>query len=139
MQNFRQLRVWGEAHRLTLAIYVCTKGFPADERFGLVTQFRRAASSIGANIAEGCGRGTDADAGRCYQIALGSACEVLNHALLARDLGLLDDADFTAIEARATRVRRMLIRLIEALRAPRRSARSSPSSRPPRPPSTQSP
>ena len=115
MQDFRNLRVWRAAHTAALNTYRLTSGFPIQERYGLVSQLRRAASSIGANIAEGCGRGSDADTRRCLQIAFGSACEVLNHALLSRDLGLLDDASFRALEAELSPVRRMLVRLIERL------------------------
>lgn len=116
MQDFRHLRVWAAAHTLALTVYRVTARFPPDERYGLVSQLRRSAASIGANIAEGCGRSTDADARRCFQIALGSACEVLNHALLAHDLGLLNEAEFALVDRHAMPVRRMLIRLIERLR-----------------------
>ena len=116
MQDFRNLRVWRAAHGVALATYRVTAAFPADERFGLASQLRRAAASVGANIAEGCGRSSDADTRRCLQIALGSACEVLNHALLARDLGLLDEATFAELERELSPVRRMLVRLIERLR-----------------------
>ena len=115
MQDFRNLRVWQAAHRLTLSVYRVTSTFPSHERYGLVSQLRRAAASIGANIAEGCGRSSDADARRCLHVALGSACEVLNHALLARDLGLLDEASFIMLESELLPVRRMLVRLIERL------------------------
>ena len=116
MQDFRNLRVWRAAHELTLTVYRATASFPASERFGLAAQLRGAAASVGANIAEGCGRGSDADARRCFQIALGSACEVLNHSILARDLGLLDETTFGAIEMQASPARRMLVRLIQHLR-----------------------
>lgn len=116
MQDFRNLRVWRAAHAATLTTYRLTAQFPTGEQYGLVSQLRRATASVGANIAEGCGRSTDADARRCFQIALGSACEVLNHTLLARDLGLLDQAGFVALEDEMTSVRRMLICLIERVR-----------------------
>jgi four helix bundle protein len=120
VQDFRNLRVWRAAHQLTLSVYRVTDNFPARERYALVSQLRRAAASVGANIAEGCGRGSDADARRCFQIALGSACEVLNHALLARDLGVLDEVAFATLEGEAAPVRRMLVRLVERLRPPPR-------------------
>jgi four helix bundle protein len=116
MQDFRNLRVWRAAHAAALTTYRLTTTFPAEERYGLASQLRRAAASVGANIAEGCGRSSDADTRRCLQIALGSACEVLNHALLARDLGLLDASSFAALEDELSPVRRMLVRLIERLR-----------------------
>jgi len=120
MQDFRNLRVWRAAHEATLLVYRTTDAFPSDEAFGLTSQLRRAAASIGATIAEGCGRSSDADTRRCLHIALGSACETLNHALLARDLGLLDDERFALVESHLAPVRRMLVRLIERISAPRR-------------------
>ncbi len=56
MKDFTKLRVWQESHKLTLQIYVITKKFPSDELYGLTSQLRRSASSIGSNLAEGCGR-----------------------------------------------------------------------------------
>ena len=116
MQDFRELRAWQGAHRTALLVYQVTAAFPRSEAFGLTSQLRRSAASIGANVAEGCGRGSDADTRRCLQVALGSACETLNHLLLAKDLGVLAPADFTRIEAELGPVRRMLIRLIQRLR-----------------------
>lgn len=66
MQDFRNLKVWSKSHQFTLDIYQVTRLSPADERFGLTNQIRRACASIGANLAEGCGRKSDADmAGSC--------------------------------------------------------------------------
>jgi four helix bundle protein len=64
MKDFRQLRVWENAHLLAIAVYQATKGFPKEEIYGLTSQIRRAAISIPNNIAEGCGRGSDADLAR---------------------------------------------------------------------------
>src|SRR5215218_10090217 len=122
MGDFRRLRVWRAAHRLTISIYRATERFPSAERFGLASQLRRSAASIGANLAEGCGRGSDADASRCFQIAFGSACEVLNHTVLARDLGLVGPEQYDEIERQAEPVRRMLFRLVAGLRAQRRQS-----------------
>lgn len=52
MKDFTKLRVWQEAHKLTIQIYVITKKFPSDELYGLTSQLRRAASSIGSNLAD---------------------------------------------------------------------------------------
>src|SRR5215208_4386599 len=123
MQDFRNLRVWRAAHAAALTTYRLTAAFPEDERFGLASQLRRAAASIGANIAEGCGRSSDADTRRCLQIAFGSACETLNHALLARDLNLLDERGFATLEAELSPARRMLVRLIERLESSNRRRR----------------
>ncbi len=112
MQDFRNLRVWHTAHALTLSVYRATSDFPAGERYGLASQLRRAAASIGANIAEGCGRSSDADTRRCLHIAIGSVCELHNHVLLARDLGLIEESRANGIESELTLVRRMLLRLV---------------------------
>jgi four helix bundle protein len=115
VQDFRNLRVWRAAHAAAITTYRVTAAFPDAERFGLVSQLRRAAASVGANIAEGCGRSSDADMRRCLQIALGSACEALDHALLAFDLGFIDRETLDALEREYSPIRRMLVRLIERL------------------------
>ena len=75
MKDFRTLKVWEKSHQFTLKIYSLSRNFPKDELFGLVSQIRRASSSIAINIAEGCGRGSDADFARFLQISMGSASE----------------------------------------------------------------
>jgi four helix bundle protein len=89
MRDFRELKVWQKAHALTLDVYRATKSFPRDELYSLTNQIRRAAVSIGANIAEGAGKNTRAELARFLQIALGSASELEYHLLLSRDLGYL--------------------------------------------------
>jgi four helix bundle protein len=117
MQDFRQLAVWQKAHRLTLAVYRATRPFPKEELFGITSQLRRAAAAIGANIAEGCGRGSDADFGRFLSIAMGSASEVENHILLARDLELLTTNDYESLAIATAETKKMLSSLILKLRA----------------------
>jgi four helix bundle protein len=117
MQNFRDLKVWSKAHALTLAIYAGSKGFPVAERYGLTAQLRRAAASVPANIAEGCGRSSDADFARCLHIALGSASEVEYFLLLARDLQFLDEPRYGQMTADAQEVKRMLTALVIRLKA----------------------
>lgn len=89
MNYFRKQKVWGESHDLARNIYKVTKAFPKEEIYGLTAQIRRACASIPANIAEGCGRGGEAELARFLQIALGSASELQYHLILAHDLGLL--------------------------------------------------
>ncbi|MEM8560235.1 MAG: four helix bundle protein [Bacteroidota bacterium] len=108
MQSFRNLQVWDFAHRLTLDVYASLCGFPPDERFGLTSQLRRASASIPTNLAEGCGRGSDADFARFVQIALGSASEVQYLVLLAHDLGYVDAQTHERLNADTERVKRML-------------------------------
>ena len=116
MKDFRKLKVWEKAHQLTLSIYRATRGFPAEERYGETAQIRRASSSVPGNIAEGCGRGTDADFAHFLQMAMGSASELECRLLLARDLEWLDAESHQTLEAQATEVKRMLASLIRKLR-----------------------
>jgi four helix bundle protein len=87
MKDFRDLQVWERAHQLTLQVYKVTGSFPLEERFGLTSQIRRWSASIGTNIAEGCGKRSNSEFQRFLQIASGSASELDDHFLLARDLG----------------------------------------------------
>ena len=85
MQNFKDLLLWQEAHKLTLQVYEVSKSFPKEETFGITSQLRRAAVSISCNIAEGCGRYSSKDFANFLQIALGSANETDYLILLAKD------------------------------------------------------
>lgn len=117
MQDFRDLIVWQKAHAVALDVYRLTADFPAAERFGLTCQIRRCATSVPSNIAEGCGRGSDADFARFVQIAMGSASELEYQMLLARDLRFLQDHDHSYINQRVQEVKRMLSGLLKRLRA----------------------
>jgi four helix bundle protein len=86
MKDFRQLKVWAKSHELALSIYRVTNDFPREERYGLTSQIRRSTTSIPTNIAEGCGRNTDADFARFLQMAMGSANETEYQLLLSHDL-----------------------------------------------------
>jgi four helix bundle protein len=76
VRDFRKLQVWQKSHQLALDIYRLTIDFPKSEQFGLTRQMRRAAVSIPANIAEGCGRETEREFQRFLHIAAGSANEL---------------------------------------------------------------
>lgn len=117
MNDFRKLKSWEKAHALTLQVYRATRRFPREETYSLVLQLRRAASSIPANIAEGYGRGGDAEFARYLKIAAGSACELEYHLLLARDLGYLPTRDYQGIEEKIVEVKRMLSSFIMKLKA----------------------
>ncbi|MBI1257200.1 MAG: four helix bundle protein [Chloroflexi bacterium] len=116
MKDFRKLVVWEKAHRLTLSIYGATVPFPTEEVYGLTSQIRRAAASIPANIAEGCGRDGDTELARFLQIAMGSASELEYHLLLAHDLGFLADSVYSELDRNTTEVKRMLAAFIQNLR-----------------------
>jgi four helix bundle protein len=116
MQDFRSLRVWQTAYTVSIEVYRCTREFPAGERYGLVAQMRRAAVSVCANIAEGCGRMTRRELARFLHIAQGSACELECELALAADLGFLPRQDHATLEVSIVQVKRMLGALIRRLR-----------------------
>lgn len=89
MRDFRKYKVWELGHQLTLDIYRKTKNFPMEEIYGLTSQMRRASSSIPANIAEGCGRQSDAELRRILTISQGSASELEYFNILVKDLGYI--------------------------------------------------
>jgi len=115
MKDFKELRVWQKSHELALFVYESSKSFPREEIFGLTSQIRRAAVSIDANIAEGCGRRSDGEFARFLQIARGSASEVENHLLLARDLKYLASGKHAELATRLIEVQRMLTSLVSAV------------------------
>jgi len=119
MKDFRELKVWEKGHRMTLAVYRATATFPRDELYGLTSQIRRSCASVPANIAEGCGRGSDADLARFLKVAAGSASELEYHILLANDLGLLEARQYEHLTAAVTEVKRMLASFIQKLKADR--------------------
>jgi four helix bundle protein len=84
------LKIWQESYNLTLEVYRLSHDLPPEEKFGLISQMRRSASSVCANIAEGYGRVTDSDKRRLFAIARGSARETTIHCMLARDLKYVD-------------------------------------------------
>ena len=118
MEDFKNLKVWTKAYALTLTIYKLTQAFPKDEIYGLTSQTRRASASIGANIAEGCGRRSDPKMKRFVQIARGSASEFEYRLLLAKDLGFLGADEFGSLEQKVLEVQRMLASLSQRLRGP---------------------
>lgn len=116
MQDFRQLKVWQMGHQLTLDVYRATRSYPAEEQYGITSQMRRCAASMPANIAEGCGRGSDTDFARFLQTAMGSACELEYFLLLSRDLEYIAASMQEKLEQTVTEVKRMLTALIQKLR-----------------------
>ena len=117
LKDFRKLKVWEKSHQLALSVYQATSSFPDQEQYGLTSQLRRAAVSIPANIAEGYGRGGDAEFARFLQIASGSAAELQYHILLANELGFLEMDDFECLTHEVIEVRKMLNALFQKLKA----------------------
>ena len=117
MKDFRKLRVWEKAHKLTLDIYGVTSQFPTEERYGLTSQIRRASVSIPANIAEGCGRDSEGELLRFVRIAMGSSSELEYELILAHELGYLSDKEFNIIQNDLVAVRKMLNAFIQKIKS----------------------
>jgi len=95
--SFEKLNVWQQARGLTKEIYMVTNNFPAEEKFGLVSQMRRASISVGSNIAEGSSRKTEKDQAHFYTTAYSSLVELLNQLILSLDLGFLSEKIYTEL------------------------------------------
>lgn len=113
MRDFHNLDAWAKAHRMTLAVYQLTEGFPPGESFGLVLSLRRSAANVSMKIADACGR----DDGEAYATALrharGLGTELEYLFLLAFDLGLIDPATHESLKSQVVEVRRMLSGVIK--------------------------
>lgn len=94
INSFTQLKVWKEAHRLTISTYKLTRSFPKEEQFGLTNQIRRCAVSIPSNIAEGFSRYSKKEKVNFYRIAKGSLSELQSQILIARDLEYINQTTF---------------------------------------------
>jgi len=113
LQRFEDLLVWKRAHELTLSVYRMTARFPRDEQFGLVSQMRRAAVSVPANIAEGFKKRSHPDKVKFYNISQGSLEELRYYLILCRDLGCAGEVD--SAQANLDEVGRMLHGLIVSI------------------------
>jgi four helix bundle protein len=117
MKDFRKLKVWEKAHRLTLKIYKVTEQFPREELYGLTSQIRRACVSIPMNISEGCVRSSDADFCRFFYIVLGSTSELEYLILLSMDLKIIKNELHIELNNEINEVKKMLISMIQKLKA----------------------
>ena len=106
--NFKDILAWKKSHEFVLAIYKVTSGFPLHERFGLCSQFQRAAVSIPANIAEGYKKISKADKLRFLNIAQGSLEECRYYILLSKDLDYITEDNYLELTRSIEDVSRLL-------------------------------
>ncbi len=116
MKDYRNLVVWEKAHKLVMCIYKITKAFPKEEQYALTNQIRRAAMSAPTNIAEGCGKLTQADFARYLQQALGSIQEVQYLSFLSFELNYIDQNVYSVLDNDINQLKAMLINLIKKVR-----------------------
>ena len=114
-RDHNKLRVFGDAHQLTIAVYRETSAFPKDEQFGIRLQIRRAAVSVPSNIVEGCARRTTKEYSNFVNIGLGSACELAYLIALATELGCIAESAGQALGSKCGSVVKQLQRLSDEL------------------------
>ena len=112
MRDYKKYDIWKLSHLLTLEVYRITESFPKEEIFGLTSQIRRASSSIGINIVEGCARGSDEDFKRFLRNASGSAFEVEYILLLSKDLNYISEDKFIELTPKAEELKMKISKLI---------------------------
>lgn len=113
--KFEEVVAWQKAHAFVLCVYNITRNFPDDERFGLTSQFRRAAVSIEANIAEGYKKLSRADKLRFFNISQGSIEECRDYILLSRDLEYIDNSQFAEMYEKIEDSSRMLMLYVDGI------------------------
>jgi len=116
MQEFKNLIVWKESHSIALCIYKITDKFPRKELFGITSQIRRAATSVSANISEGCGRNSQKDFIRFLNMAMGSANETEYLLILSKDLNYLEEESFENISNSIKTLKKQISNLINAIK-----------------------
>lgn len=115
INKVEELEVFKKSHKLTLNIYKVTEGFPQTEKFGLVSQMRRASSSICANLIEGSHRLNKKEFRQFAGIAKGSAGELKYYMLLAKDIGYIEESEYFIMIAEVEQISMMLNGLVKSL------------------------
>ena len=118
-QNYKEIIVWQKSVALTTDLYKLTSQFPDTERYGLISQIRRATTSIAANIAEGWGRGSRGEYIQFLTVARGSLMELETHLIVASNLHFLKTDEFDSVSKPVNDIEKMLNRLIAVLRSTR--------------------
>jgi len=108
MFKLERLDIWKRAIEYADDIYVLTRSFPKEERFGLISQLRRSSVSISSNIAEGISRSSDADLGRFLEITHGSLLESVSELVITQKQQFLNEEDFQRAYERAENLSKML-------------------------------
>lgn len=111
MRDFRNYEAWQLSHKLVLEIYLLTKDFPSEEKFGLTSQIRRSSASIPTNFAEGSSKASEKDFTRFIDIALGSATEVDYQLELSKDLKYISEEKFLTLNNKIISIKKLLFAL----------------------------
>lgn len=115
MNNYRELKVWQKAIDLAEIVYSITKNFPTEEKYGLISQLRRASISVASNIAEGAGRNTKWEFRQMLGIAYGSTCEVETQLIISDRMAMINENEFKNLSEEISSIQKMLYALIKKL------------------------
>ena len=113
--SFEKLDVWKEAKEFTKSIYILTSTYPDSEKFGLISQLRRASVSICSNIAEGSSKSSDKHFIIYLENALGSCYEIETQLLVSSELGYISSDDLILLSEELTQIIKMIIKFIKYL------------------------
>jgi four helix bundle protein len=117
VSSYKDLLVWQKAIDLVTDIYTATRSFPAEEKFGLTAQLRRAAVSVPSNIAEGSSRKTSRrEFIRFLDIAFASLAEIETQLTIARNLGFLEEKEMQQLTRKSSEIMKMLYKFMESLK-----------------------
>lgn len=115
MHNFKELKVWKAGIEICKTIFELTRGFPSEERFGLISQMTRCAVSIPSNIAEGCGRKSNKELYQFLNVALGSSFELETQLIIAKDFNYISTEKFDIICNSIIEIQKMISGLQKSL------------------------
>jgi len=116
MNQFKKLRAWEESIEISVVIYELTKTFPDNEKFGIISQMRRAAISISSNIAEGAGRNNPGEFYHFLGISLGSAAELESQIIVSQKLNYCDENITTEIIEKLNHIQNMIFKLQQSVK-----------------------
>lgn len=116
MHNIKELKIWNKAMDLVVNVYKSLTGFPADEKYGLISQIKRSAVSIPSNISEGAGRNSDKEFLYFLSVAHGSSYELQTQLLLAQRLELINNDDFEKLLNELTEIQKMNFKFQETIK-----------------------
>lgn len=117
MHNFKDLKVWQKAVDFAVKIYSVTRSYPNDEKFGLVSQMRRAGVSIPSNIAEGCAKTSSKSFVNSLEVSLGESFELETQLIISERVGILDPEIAKKMETDLSEVQRMIMGLKTSIEA----------------------
>lgn len=116
MRDFKKYEVWQLSHQLCLEVYSLTRDFTKEEFYGLISHMKRTSVSIPTNISEGCGRLSEKEFANFLNIALGSAHEVENLLIIAKDLLYLNDEAFKKLDEKVNLIKKKTYQLHKKLK-----------------------